>query len=220
MVIKGYTIVNITYIYLYHLYSRNFNLIYFQTPIGHHLKQRSLFGLVILTISIIVVFLLCIFLLLHQILNYIQQNESYAYVKQDAETLFKLLGNMSLDKYYCYHCVHVHVTHQKLKQMLQARNEIVQQEKQLRLLRINLNVIGTFTTVHVFFVFGGSMIINITACVTSICTLSALFVDNFQLMISIESSIIVCSTIVTCKSIYCLVVAIFQIILRTAQKAQ
>jgi hypothetical protein len=71
--------------------------------------------------------------------------------------------------------------------------------------------LGFYNTTMAFIIFDGPVLISVISIVSAILLFMSLFIDDLTLMLCIECSVGVTSAIITCKSIFRLIVAMIEI---------
>ena len=111
------------------------------------------------------------------------------------KTAVKILNKVNADKYHCFHCISKHLTNQTILKLNQTFNDLLQQQIQIKRMRFILYLFSLFNIVLVSVVFPGPLILNILSFINVIFLFLGLYVDQFDVVICIESVVVLVSVV-------------------------
>jgi hypothetical protein len=93
------------------------------------------------------------------------------------------------DKHNCHYCLQKHTNNATITKMIEAYDNYVQQQSELIKLRCVLSLFGLFNIFAGFLLYGGPVTINILTTINGAIVLTSLYVDKFNTVVYMESTV-------------------------------
>jgi len=130
----------------------------------------------------------------------------------------KLLREVQSDRYVCFHCVNEYSNYDDIEKIIQLRSYVTAQENHIKYFKVILNLFGVCNTVLIFIIYRGPVIVSVTTCIISIIILIVSIIDNIKYIFQLESTIVVFSFIISLRSCYSIIMALFEILEKNPKK--
>jgi len=141
----------------------------------------------------------------HQMVTILHQNSSKPLSEIVNETC-KILTNMAKDTHNCHYCIQNHTSNDTISHITQTYTNNVQQQSQLFTLRCVLCLFGIYNVVLVALVYGGPIFINVLSVINVALLFACLFIDKIHVIVLIESTLVLLSTIILLQVTHCFLV--------------
>lgn len=135
----------------------------------------------------------------------LQQNSSKPLSKIVKETC-EILTNMTKDTYNCHYCIQNHTDNDTISNIIETYTNYVEQQSQLFDLRCVLCLFGIYNVVLVVLVYGGPIFINVLSVINATLLFECLFIDKIHIIVLMESTIVLVSTIIILQVTHCFLV--------------
>jgi len=163
------------------------------------------------------IYLLGISTYVHQMVTVYHSNNSQS-LPETLKDVQKLVKSLVEDEHNCYYCLQNNTSNESISKMIQTHDNYVQQQTEFTKLRCVLSLFGLFNILVVFILYGGSVTINILTTINAAIVLTSLYIDKFNTVVYMESTVVCVSLFIILHASYALIIATNEISVRVFSK--